>query len=670
MHDAARSPDPFPRSRPGTDLVRRTALKAALLAAVPGLLMAGCGSSTPRKATNVTPVVRNIPAPLRGTVGTEVTFEGITPVLVSGYGLVVGLKGTGGQALPDRIAATMEREIGLKGVGKGSDLEGTPLEGKTPRQVLRDTNTAVVLVQAAIPPGAPLYATFDVYISALNATSIEGGRLYTTDLSIGDPTTFGGVQTRRIAAARGPVFINPFSEPGKEIEGVGATKGRILDGGIVTNPLKIRMMLDNASHTRARAIVSAINSRFPESDGDQGPAAVGVNDGNIAMAVPARYRERSGEFLDIVRHVQIDQSFPEEYARRYVQAIKNEPSMADDLSMCLVGLGDKAVPFVRDLYEFPEIRPRMAGLRAGALLGDARCADFLKRMAMTGTGIERTDAIALLGEVDAGPTIDMALRDLLTERELTVRVTAYESLARRAERADLRRRVMLEASKPVGEPTADLNHLQMLTRKQLPPGMLQGVEREMVPGKFVLDVVPVGDPLVYVTQQRLPRIVLFGTNTRLRNPLLVSAWSDRLMLTADVGESQPRLYYRDGRTQAVTTQEVSPDLRELVLFMAHEPTPESPMPGLNLTYSEVVGALYAINRAGGMTAMFTTERDRLRADLLKASRAAQERERPETAKDVPEVVIFEPTHEMEQEDQKAAKPAIVPITPPDPNKKK
>lgn len=643
-----------------------------LLVAAAGLGPAACSSSPPPKATRVTPVVRDVPAVLRGTVGTEVVFEGIQPVLVSGYGLAVGLRGTGGLDLPDRIAATMEREIGLRGIGKGSDLEGTPLAGKTPRQVLRDPNTAVVLVEAAIPPGAPLYGTFDVYVSAVNATSLEGGRLYTTDMSLGDPTTFGGYQTRRIATARGPVFINPFSEPGKEGEGVGVSKGRILDGGVVTNPLKIRMALDNASHVRARAIVSAINSRFPEGPGDQGPAAVGVDDGNIAMTVPTRYRDRSGEFLDIVRHVQIDQSFPEEYARRYVQAIKSEPALSDELSLCLIGLGDKAVPFVRDLYDYPEIRPRMAGLRAGALLGDARCADYLKRMALTGTGAERTEAIALLGEVDAGPTIDMALRDLLRETELSVRVTAYESLARRAERVDLRRRVMLEASKPVSEPTYDLSQLQVLTRLQLPSGMIQGVRREMVPGKFVLDVVPVGEPLVYVTQQRLPRIVLFGEEARLKSPMLVSAWSDRLMLTAEAGEAQPRLYYRDSRTQSVTTQAVNPDLRDLVLFMAHQPTPESPSPGLNLTYSEVVGALYAIHREGGMTAAFATERDRLRAELLKASRAAQERERPETSRDIPEVVVFEPSPvapEMPR-DQKADKPAVVPIQPANPERKK
>lgn len=657
------------RERAGTERARglRMAWGAGVIAAgvaVAGAVLglAAC-SSPPKKPTRVVPVVRNIPAPLRGTVGTEVTFQGVDPVLVSGYGLVVGLNGTGGQTLPDRIHVTMERQIGLMGVGKGSDLEGTALEGKTPRQVLRDPNTAVVLVQAAIPPGAPTYAKFDVYVSALNATSLEGGRLYTTDLAIGDPTTFGGAQTHRIAMAAGPVFINPFSEPGKEGEGVGATRGRILDGGTVTNPLKIRMALDNASHVRARAMVSAIVSRFPEGSGDSGPAAVGVNDGNVALTVPARYRDRSGEFLEIVKHVQIDQNYPEEYARRYVEAIKSTPALAENLTLCLIGLGEKAVPFVRELYDYPEIEPRMAGLRAGAKLNDARSAEYLVKLAQTGRGANRTDAIALLGEIDAGPTVDMALRDLLKENELTVRVTAYESLARRAERAALRRLVMSQQNRPVNEPAADLNQLQVLIKQKLPAGSLQGVQRETIPGKFVMDVVPVGEPLVYVTQQRLPRIVLFGAEPRLRIPLLVSAWSDRLMLTADPEEAEPRLYYQDPRTRIASMQTVSPDLRELVRFMAHESTPESPSPGLNLTYSEVVGALYAINRAGGMTATFTTERDKLRADLLKASQSSQEKERPEKAGDVPEVVVFEPETPAVTPNQTPAKPQIVPIAP-------
>src|SRR5690606_8363589 len=117
---------------------------------------------------------------LRGTIGAECSVNGIQPTLVSGLGFVVGLNGTGGLALDAAVAATMERELGLRGISRGGNgTSGTAIDGLSPRELLRDPNTAVVTVFAAIPPGAPKGATFDVYVRALNATSLEGGTLWT-----------------------------------------------------------------------------------------------------------------------------------------------------------------------------------------------------------------------------------------------------------------------------------------------------------------------------------------------------------------------------------------------------------------------------------------------------------------------------------------------------------
>jgi hypothetical protein len=63
--------------------------------------------------------------------------------------------------------------------------------------------------------------------------------------------------------------------------------------------------------------------------------------------------------------------------------------------------------------------------------------------------------------------------------------------------------------------------------------------------------------------------------------------------------------------------------------MAHKTTPESPDPGLDLTYSEVVGAMYEIQRQGGTDAAFATERERLLARLMEAQDVAMVEERPE-----------------------------------------
>jgi hypothetical protein len=642
-------------------------------------LIPACESSTKKaRPRSVTPVVREVASILRGTIGAEATVFGADPVLVSGLGFVVGLNGTGGGQLPDRVAATMEREMGLQGIGKAGDFQGTALEGLTPRQLLRHPDTAVVLVQAAIAPGLPKGSTFDVYVRALNGTSLEGGVLWSTDLRLGAAAVFGGAQTQRLAAARGAIFVNPFADPTRKASAVAPTVGRVLEGGMVTTPLDLALVLDNPSFSRARSIVEAIKNRFPEGPGDEGPTARGLSGGNeqtgaggrIALRVPARFRDRPGQFLNIIRYLQIDQSAPEEYARRYVEGLKSNPGLAESLSYCLEGIGEKAIPFLRSAYDYPERLPRLAALRAGARLGDVQAAEALVPMAQTGKSLDRVEAIRLLAELDAGPTVDVALRALLSEKELLIRVTAYEALARRSERAQLTR--MLAASQSRAQvPGQQLswNQLELLSQGSLPGGV-QGVQRTLMPGKFVLDMVPGGDPLIYITQQGRPRIVLFGDPMLIR-PLLISTWSDRLLITSDGVEDPIRLYYRNPKTQQPLQMTIPPLLSSVVPLFAHKTTPEDPAPGLDLTYSETVGALHAIHQAGGTAASFATERDRLLAELTSAAQSPETKDRPETPGDKEEIVVFDqPVVTPGEAAPTPEGPRIVPLEPLDPKKSK
>src|SRR5687768_17165919 len=102
----------MPHWRPHAGLV-----VLSLLALGCAALSGGCGGEKPQIKT-VAPVVREIPEPLRGTIGAEATIRGVEPQLVSGLGLVVGLNETGGGELPPQIQASMERELARGGVGK------------------------------------------------------------------------------------------------------------------------------------------------------------------------------------------------------------------------------------------------------------------------------------------------------------------------------------------------------------------------------------------------------------------------------------------------------------------------------------------------------------------------------------------------------------------------
>ncbi|MDX2132762.1 MAG: flagellar basal body P-ring protein FlgI [Planctomycetota bacterium] len=630
--------------------------------------LSGCAPKTPKAIPTQEAITRDVHPLLRGTIGAEGQLRGVQPVLVSGFGLVVGLDGTGGDILPESVASTMQRQMSLMGVGGVDAFRGTALEGKTPAEVLRNPNTAVVIVQAAIPPGSPANSSFDVVVRAMNATSLEGGTLWTTELRLGDPAVFGAVQARPIATARGPIFINPFAEDRPSgADGVTRTAGRVLGGGSVTQPFSVELVLDSNSHARARAIVSAINSRFPKGPGDPGDTARGraVSDagGSVALRIPRRYRLEPGEFLELVMHLPIDGSFPEEQARRLVQGVQAEPALAEEVSWCLEAIGSRGLPFVRQLYEHPDLAPRMAGLRAGARLNDSLASEPLRDIARTGTGRVRTRAIELLGELDGGPRVDMALRDLLSEPALEVRVAAYEALVERASREQTARLAALLESNP-DAPRISPTRLEVLGRARWARRNVQGIRREIVGESFILDIVPFGEPLVYVTQVGFPRIVVFGEDRAILRPSLVSASDDRLLITAEPGATSVRVRYVGSDGVSVRTGETPADIVSLVQFLATSPRDLSGTPGLGMTYSDVVGALAAMSAKGGVRAAFATQADKLKADLLAASTSQDMLERPDRPGDEPIVLHESPTAVRTEVPGSEPPPRIVPIVPP------
>lgn len=620
-------------------LIRPTSRRVPLALALVAAVLAGCSQPKRDVERAAKPaVVRDVPDALRGTIGSECSFQGIDPTLVSGFGIVVGLNGTGGGFIDPAVRATMERELARGGVSRATARPGEI--GKSPDEFLRDPNVAVVIVEAAIAPGLPHGATFDVRVRALpnsGVTSLEGGILWTTPLRIGPATTMTGVKTRNIAEARGPIFINPFVEPGAaERDGVNRSTGRILNGGLVTQPLKIDMVLDNESHSRARAIVSAINTRFPQGPMDNDPIALGRTSSSVALSVPVTFRDKPADFLGLVRHLSIDQTFQQERARQYVEDMKKYPELGGDLGWCLRAIGTPAIPFLREMYDYSQIVPRLAALEAGARLGDVRTFPHLLRIAENGPPGYRVPAIQLMADLPPNEDVNEALRDLVNATTLDIRVAAYEGLVKRAD--------------------VSIDRIVVADNPRYP--------------KFYIDLVPANEPLIYITQQGEPRIVLLGgtgegfgerrDSLKVEKPLFVSAWSDRLMLNADSATAPVKVYYMDQRTGRKTQENTAPEqLAALLKYFAHTPTPENPAPGLGFSYSDTVGALYEISRQDGVAATFATEEDRLRAAVWDAARATQVEDRPEVSADEPKgpAKVYEPEQPKSPEKSAAGETA-------------
>jgi hypothetical protein len=651
----------------------RTSAPALILFATLGTatlsaILSGCESGPPPRPIQVAPDrMLDVPVAMRGLIGSEVEFRNTSPILVSGYGLIVGLNGSGGLPLNDQVAAGMERQLGLMGVGKANDaLRGTALEGKSPSMILRDRNVGVVQVLAAVPPGAPEGTVFDVVVRAVNATSLEGGKLWTTDLRLGPPTTFGQAQSRRLGVARGAVYTNPFASSDPASGGFDGASGRILGGGELVDSLNVVLQMTTPSHGRARSIVSAINSRFPPDVSDRGPIARGRSDSDIEVKVPTRYRRDARSFLNLVQNLQIDQVAPEQYARRYVDEIKNNPENGERLSWSLEGLGERALPMIRELYDNSELIPQIAGLKAGARLNDARSVPSLQEVIGRSQGTVRTEAISLLGKVDAGPKVDQALRALLDDQDLIVRIAAYEALADRAERAQFVYLARLVQQNRDRVPNISAMELDLISRETLPSGMMQGVERRSVQGKFLYDRVRGGVPLIYVSQQGLPRIVVFGDDDAIRLSSPEQMWGGALIIAPgdSAGDIKAR-YLRPGAREPVSST-VRATITDLVGLLSRKTSPEDPRPGFDMSYSQVVAVLSRLQESGATTHAFATERDRLNAQLLAAENSRDMMDRPETPEDTDAMIIRRGSGmAAPAPSQDPGKPTVVPIVPGD-----
>lgn len=583
----------------------------AVLAAGLAVPLAGCSSveKAPPQPTS-TRASRAIPLDvariMRGTVASEAVLMGYQPVVVRGYGLVVNLAETGSRDIPPALRAHMLAEMSRRGIGSAR----AGLEDIKPEQMLDSPNTAIVIVEAVVPPGAVGRdtrrgltlpgTTFDVRVYAdprTGTTSLEGGTLYTTELRPG-PLTTGSRQAFALAEAKGPIFINPFAEPDAlERDTIDRRTGVILGGGeaVKDNPIKLR--LATPSHARAELLQSSINGYFPREPGQKDDTARGESDESITITVPPSYRESPDDFVELLSHATIRRSALEAVAQSVKRAVIQDPGAATAAAWRWTSMGQRALPIIRELYDYPEEQPRLAALTAGAKLNDGVATPHLIDMAKSGSPEVRLRAVALLQHLILDPRIDQALLELLDDPDVDVRISAYEALVDR------------------GDPRIETLGV--------------GSQRRT---RFLVDLVPSNYPMLYISQAGEPRIAVFGGHDlELQRPMQLDAWSGRLLMKAEAGANEVDVYYRpdDGRPRQMHRAPANMD--EFIRFLGHRTTVDDPEPGLGMTYAETVGALYQIWRDGSLKADFKAEQDRILAAIRRREQGTEIQERPEFA---------------------------------------
>ncbi|MCH7808336.1 MAG: flagellar basal body P-ring protein FlgI [Planctomycetes bacterium] len=237
-------------------------------------------------------------------VGDVTRLQGQGTNVLTGYGLVTGLDGTGdgGKFLPTikALAAALER-FGA-GPGELADVEGAK-------------NVAVVMIETVIPEhGAREGDALDVHVTAVAAKSLEGGHLLTTPLIYHDPTLEG-----LFAFASGRIVLTGKTQTAGLIRGgarmerdlfinVVATGAELRSAGITSPWIRgertyITLVLDepHAGWPMAAAIAQAVDKELSIS-ADVERVALAVDSKNIVVLLPEHQRgDRASWIRDVNR---------------------------------------------------------------------------------------------------------------------------------------------------------------------------------------------------------------------------------------------------------------------------------------------------------------------------------------------------------------------------------
>ena len=220
-----------------------------------------------------------------------VDVQGIRDNQLVGYGLVVGLNGTG-----DSLKNAPFTQLSIQTM---LERMGTNTRGQT----MQTKNVAAVMVTANLPAFASNGSRIDISVSAMgDAKSLQGGTLLVTSLYGADGAIY--------AVGQGAVAIGGFSAGG---EGASVTRGvptagRISNGAIVERETgftlasltNLKLSLKNPDLTTATRIAGAVNTFLGSN------VATASDPSNIALNVPANYSGGVARLLTEIEQLKVD----------------------------------------------------------------------------------------------------------------------------------------------------------------------------------------------------------------------------------------------------------------------------------------------------------------------------------------------------------------------------
>ena len=485
------------------------------------------------------------------TVGDLARFPIFEMVSLRGYGIVAGLYGTGSAECPPTLRKQLEKYIWQQ-LPEGSKLN--------PKQFIESLDTAVVEIDALLPALALAGERFDIRlkpISKTQTTSLGGGSLYTTELKETSRFTAFDTYAKTIATANGPVLTLAAD----------SQKYCVLGGGQAQKSAPISLLLIEPNFRTAAVIRNRINERF-------GPGtANAVSNAQIQISFPTAYRNNKTKFLRLILALYLSEQ-DQQKNRRIDELIGQLQTESDKLpvEIALEAIGRPVLDKLNNLLEHDNPDVRFSAARTMLNVGDKRALKVMQKVISDPQSPFRLQAVDAVGQNAGNRDVAVLLAPLLDEKQLDVRLAAYEQLI------------------------ALNSHL---------------IKRTNVANSFFLDRVLCGGPkTIYVYRKDCPKVILFGSPIYCEKgkDIFVESETGDITINARPGDKYVSVIRRHpNRPKVIGPLSAGYELGEVILTLCQDAETErsvNPRPGLGIAYSQLIELLEKMCRSQAVIAEF------------------------------------------------------------------
>ncbi len=319
-----------------------------------------------------------------------VNFEGVRDNMLVGYGLVVGLNGTG-----DSLTNAPFTERSLIGM-----LERLGINSSGDWTTIKTKNIAAVMVTATLPPFSAQGSRVDVVVSTMgDAKSLQGGTLLVTPLQGADGEVY--------AVAQGSV-ASGFSASGQSGSSVTKgvpTAGRIAAGAIVEREVIfhlsdlgiMRLSLRNPDFTTAKRVADVINERM------KAPVAAAVDSATVRLQVPEARRSDIVGFMTDIEQLKV---VPDDIARVVIDEQSGVIVMGESVHISTVAIAQGNLTIkINETPQVSQPNPLSQGGTTQVVARTDVSVDEGKgnKLAMLQGGVNLQDLVQSLNALGIGP---------------------------------------------------------------------------------------------------------------------------------------------------------------------------------------------------------------------------------------------------------------------------